>query len=70
MTIRQKDGPWKSRIAEPQRCGRNHWNGDHEAQRALYNNRARISSGVAKVIAKKRTELVERSFAHILDRGG
>lgn len=65
-----EDGPWKSRIAEPQRNGINHWNGDHEARRAVYNNRIRISSGIAKAVAKRRTELVERSFEHILDRGG
>lgn len=64
------DGPWKTRIAEPKRNGCNRWHGDEEARRAVYNNRTRISSGIAKAIGKKRTELVERSFAHILDRGG
>ena len=64
------DGPWKTRIAEPKRNGCNRWHGDDEARRAVYNNRTRISSGIAKAIGKKRTELVERSFAHTLDRGG
>lgn len=64
------DGPWKSRIAEPKRNGVNRWDGDHGARRAVYNNRTRIASGIAKATAKKRTELVERSFEHVLDRCG
>ena len=41
-----------------------------EARRAVYNNRARLRSGVAKEAFKRRAELVERSFALTLDRGG
>src|SRR6185436_7825818 len=40
------------------------------ARRAVYNNRARLRSGVAKEAFKLRAELVERSFALTLDRGG
>ena len=36
----------------------------------MYNNRARLRSGVAKEAFKLRAELVERSFALTLDRGG
>jgi transposase len=63
-------GPWKSRISEPQRDGVSRWHGDDEAQRAVYNNRARLRSGVARQAFKLRAELVERGFALILDRGG
>ena len=63
-------GVWKSRIAERKSKGLNWWDGDHEARRAVYNNRARISSGVGKEAARKRTEFVERSFEHCLDRCG
>lgn len=63
-------GPWKSRVAERKPKGLNWWNGDKAARRAVYNNRARISSGIGKQAARKRTELVERSFEHTLDRGG
>ena len=63
-------GVWKSRIAERKSKGLNWWNEDHEARRAVYNNRARISSGVGKEAARKRTEFVERSFEHCLDRCG
>jgi hypothetical protein len=36
----------------------------------VYNNRARLRSGVAKEAFRLRAELVERSFALTLDRGG
>lgn len=39
-------------------------------RRAVYNNRARISSGVGKEAARKRTEFVERSFEFCFDRCG
>ena len=51
-------------------AGVNRWRGDEEARRAVYNNRARLRSGVAKEAFKLRAELVERSFALTLDRGG
>jgi hypothetical protein len=65
-----EDGAWKSRIAEKRSAGVNRWRGDEEARRAVYNNRARLRSGVAKEAFKLRAELVERSFALTLDRGG
>ena len=63
-------GPWRSRIAEPKRQGLNVWNGDHEARRAVYNNRTRLGSLVGKCLGRQRTEVVERSFEHTLDRCG
>ena len=65
-----EDGAWKSRIAEKKVKGVNRWRGDEEAQRAVYNNRSRLRSGVAMEAFKLRAELVERSFALTLDRGG
>jgi transposase len=65
-----EDGAWKSRIAEKKVQGVNRWRGDQEAQRAVYNNRTRLRSSVAKEAFKLRAELVERSFALTLDRGG
>src|SRR4051794_585751 len=65
-----EDGAWKSRIAEKKGTGVSRWRGDEEARRAVYNNRARPRSGVAKEAFKLRAELVERSFALTLDRGG
>ena len=65
-----EDGAWKSRISEPKSNGIHRWHGDDDAKRAYYNNRARLLSEVARQAFKLRAELVERSFAHILDRGG
>jgi transposase len=65
-----EDGAWKSRIAEKKVAGVHRWHGDEAARRAVYNNRARLRSGVAKEAFRLRAELCERSFALILDRGG
>jgi transposase len=65
-----EDGAWKSRIAEKKVPGVSRWRGDEAARRAVYNNRTRLRSGVAKEALKLRAELVERSFALTLDRGG
>ena len=65
-----EDGAWKSRIAEKKRPDVSRWHGDEDARRAVYNNRARLRSGVAREAFKLRAELVERSFALTLDRGG
>jgi transposase len=65
-----EDGAWKSRIAGKKLPGVHRWHGDDEARRAVYNNRARLRSGVAKEAFKLRTERCERSFALLLDRGG
>ena len=63
-------GPWKGRIAEKRSAGVNRWRGDEQARRAVYNNGARLRWGVAKEAFKLRAELVEHSFAPVLDRGG
>jgi transposase len=63
-------GPWKTRISEPHRDEFSRWHGDDAARRAVYNNRTRLLSGVARQVFKLRAELVERGFALILDRGG
>ena len=65
-----EDGAWRSRIAEKKAAGVNRWHGDEAAPRAVYNNRARLRSGVAREAFKLRAERVERSFALTLDRGG
>ena len=46
------------------------WHGDEAAQRAVYANRARLKSGIGRETMRRRGELVERSFAHVLDRRG
>jgi transposase len=65
------DAPWKTRISEPQPSkGYSRWHGDEEARAAVYSNRNRLKSGVGKEAMRKRSESVERSFAHVLERGG
>jgi len=64
-------GPWKTRIAEPTPAkGYLRWHGDDEARAAVYANRTRLKSAVGKQAMRKRGEMVERSFAHVLERGG
>jgi transposase len=64
------DGAFRSRICEPERKGIANWHGDAEARRAVYNNRRRLQSIRGKSLHRLRSERVERSFAHCLDRGG
>ena len=65
-----EDGAWESRIAEKKVAGVRRWRGDEAARRAVYNNRARLRSGVAREAFRLRAERVERGFALVLDRGG
>jgi transposase len=55
-------------IPEPDR-GRRRWKGKEKEQAAVYANRRRVRGKRSKRIMRKRGELVERSFAHIYDRG-
>lgn len=64
------DSPWTTRIAEPQRPTLLRWHGDSEARDAVYANRNRLRSQVGKQAMRLRGEIVERSFAHNLERGG
>jgi transposase len=70
--LKQLDGGvWKTRIAEPQPAnGYLRWHGDEAARQAVYGNRVRLKSNVGRAAMRKRGERVERSFAHVLDRGG
>jgi hypothetical protein len=63
-------GVWKTRIAAPKQTGFSRWRGDDQARAAVYANRIRLGSGVGKEAMRRRAEIVERSFAHNLDRGG
>jgi transposase len=64
-----EDGAWTTRISEKQQKGFARWHGDAAARRAVYNNRVRLKSRVARTAFKRRGEKVERSFAHILEGG-
>lgn len=61
----------RSYIPEPDR-GRRHWDGEGKAeeQKRTYENRRRVKGDRGKRLQKIRSELAERSFAHLYDTGG
>jgi transposase len=59
----------RSYIPEPQR-GRRKWSGKGVEQKRVYGNRRRIRGARSKRLQKKRSELTERSFAHLYETGG
>src|SRR6266852_285727 len=59
----------RSYIPEPERGPRN-WDGQEKEQKQVYGNRRRMSGRRGKDLQKLRTELTERSFAHLYETGG
>lgn len=61
----------RSYIPEPER-GRRHWQGEGKAveQQRVYANRRRLRGRRGKRLQKARSELTERSFAHLYETGG
>jgi transposase len=59
----------RSFVSEPDR-GRRRWNGNEEAQARVYANRRRLRGKRSKHLHRKRSELGERSFAHMYETGG
>jgi transposase len=59
----------RSYVSEPDR-GHRHWEGKEAERDAVYANRRRIRGGRGKRLLRRRGELVERSFAHVLETGG
>lgn len=59
----------RSYIPEPKR-GRRHWEGKQDEQKQVYANRRRIRGNRSKRLQKKRSELTERSMAHMYETGG
>jgi transposase len=56
-------------VSEPDR-GRRDWQGKPEERDAVYANRRRIRGKRGKALLRRRGELIERSFAHVLETGG
>src|SRR5262250_122153 len=65
------DGDVRSYIPEPDR-GRRNWKGEGKAeeQKRTYENRRRVRGNRGKRLQKMRSELTERSFAHMYETGG
>jgi transposase len=59
----------RSYIPEPERGSRN-WDGKQKEQKRVYANRRRMRGRRGKDLQKLRTELTERSFAHMYETGG
>ena len=61
----------RSYIPEPDR-GRRKWRGEGKAdeQKRVYENRRRVRGERSKWLQKQRSELTERSFAHLYESGG
>jgi transposase len=55
-------------ISEPKRK-RRRWNGNREAQIAVYENRRRIRRNRGKALLRQRGERLERPFAHLYETG-
>ena len=59
----------RSYIPEPER-GRRKWQGKEEEQKRTYENRRRVRGERNMRLQKLRSELTERSFAHLYETGG
>lgn len=58
-------------IPEPKRTHERQWAGKPaEFQRAVYNNRRRMRRNKGKQLQRRRSEVCERTFAHVCDSGG
>ena len=60
----------RSYIPEKRQKGKRHWAGKADEQQATYENRRRVQGDYGKRLLKRRSELVERSFAHCYETGG
>ena len=59
----------RSYLPEPERGGRK-WDGKEKEQKQVYANRRRMDGRRGQDLQKLRSELVERSFAHMYETGG
>jgi transposase len=59
----------RSYIPEPER-GRRNWEGKQDEQKQVYANRRRVQGARSKQLQRKRSELTERSMAHLYETGG
>ncbi len=59
----------RSYASEPDR-GRQYWDGQRDAQAAVYANRRRVRGRRGKALLRSRGEKLERTFAHCYETGG
>jgi transposase len=66
-----RDFEWRTYIPEPQRQHPLKLSERPESQRrAILNNRARTKRSKSKALQRRRSEVVERTFAHLCETGG
>lgn len=62
---------WRTYIPEPKRRHRSVWiDKPQEQQEAVYANRRRVRRDKSKRLQRRRSEIAERSFAHVCETGG
>jgi transposase len=62
---------WRTYIPEPKRQHRNRWTNKPEGQQAAtYANRRRVRGQRSKRLQRLRSEMTERTFAHVCETGG
>ena len=62
---------WRTYIPEPKRPHRSHWTDKPPEHRAaVYANRRRVRGTRSKKLQRLRSELTERTFAHVCETGG
>ena len=67
----QEHTPWRTYIPEPKLPHDRRWTDKPpEHKRAVYNNRRRVRRDKGKRLGRRRSEIVERSFAHVCQTGG
>ncbi|MDE0361888.1 MAG: transposase [Rhodospirillaceae bacterium] len=66
---RLKAGGLRSYVSEPDR-GRRNWKRDPDAKELTYANRRRVRGARGKRLLRRRGEILERAFAHLLETGG
>jgi transposase len=67
--IRMQQASVRTYIPEPER-GRRDWQGRETERARVYANRRRVNGPRGRRLQKLRSELVERSFAHMYETGG
>src|ERR1039457_4600204 len=60
----------RSYIPEKRQKGKRRWHGKAKEQQTVYENRRRMRGDYGKKLLKRRSELMERSFAHCYETGG
>ena len=70
LCVLQEEYGLRTYVPEPVRKQRNWTDKPAEQKQAVYNNRRRVNRAKGRLLQRRRSERVERSFAHLCDSGG